>query len=364
MDPRLAALLDILERSPAFRQNPSAARLRQVAAQSPGTSVQITITPDQQIQTQACPPDAPVLLRHYLSSASYPGMAPGDRWLDVGQAEWVLEPYWILSAAAEQHFQGQLVGRLILGHGLGSPSGSWPLAATFNGAACLALESDAEVLKARLRQGWIDFQVNHLDEALRILKNAVRKQQAITVGLEADAAQTIATLARIGVVPDLALVFNRDESASRHDPALRAGLRALENLGTIVFAFASPQSAGAWPGCVPYDLQPMLRRGLGPLRWLIPQAGPRDMTRLDARLAETFVADMPLARWLQTYSRHFRDALIPSRAVWLDANQFTAWQTVLAGEISARNLPGPVLFCRDEIQEHGGRISYFVFPSA
>ncbi len=358
MDSRLATLLEVLERSQVFRQNPCAASLRQIASTAPGPALQFEITPDQPLQTRSCPPGGPVLLQT---------LSPGSgeaRWLDAGQAEWVMEPYWILAAAAERYFHGQFAGRLILGCGLGSPLGAWPLAITMNGAACLVLEPDAEALKTCLRQGWIDFQVNHLDEALRILKNAVRKQQAIAVGLKADVAQAVSALARIGVVPDLGLNLNLDANASRQDQALPAGLRTLENLGTVVYAFTSAKSSGAWPGQVPHDLQPMLSRGLRPLRWFAPQASQREMARLDARLAETFISDAPLARWLQSYSRHFRNAFIPSRAAWLDENQFVTWQTVLAGEISAGNLPGPVLLCRDEGQEHGGRISYDVVRHA
>jgi len=34
----------------------------------------------------------------------------------------------------------------------------------------------------RLKTGYCDFMVNNLDEALRILKNAVRKKEALSVG--------------------------------------------------------------------------------------------------------------------------------------------------------------------------------------
>ena len=46
----------------------------------------------------------------------------------------------------------------------------------------------AERIKKRLKTGYCDFMVNSLDEALRILKNAIRKKEAISVGLVGNCA--------------------------------------------------------------------------------------------------------------------------------------------------------------------------------
>ena len=45
--------------------------------------------------------------------------------------------------------------------------------------------------------------VNTLDEALRILKNAVRKKENISVGLVGNCGDIIPELAERGVVPDI-----------------------------------------------------------------------------------------------------------------------------------------------------------------
>jgi len=45
------------------------------------------------------------------------------------------------------------------------------------GAAFLGIDVDPERIKKRLKTGYCDFLVNTLDEALRILKNAVRKKE-------------------------------------------------------------------------------------------------------------------------------------------------------------------------------------------
>jgi len=50
-----------------------------------------------------------------------------------------------------------------------------------NGGAFLGIEVDAERIKRRIRSGYCDICVNSLDEAIRILKNAVRQKQAVSV---------------------------------------------------------------------------------------------------------------------------------------------------------------------------------------
>jgi len=44
------------------------------------------------------------------------------------------------------------------------------------------IDVDPERIKKRLKTGYIDVMVTSLDEALRILKNAVRKGEATSVG--------------------------------------------------------------------------------------------------------------------------------------------------------------------------------------
>ena len=60
--------------------------------------------------------------------------------------------------------------------------GAQPLAATMTGAAFLGIDVDPERIKKRLKTGYCDFMVTTLDEALRILKNAVRKKENFQSG--------------------------------------------------------------------------------------------------------------------------------------------------------------------------------------
>src|SRR5262249_940694 len=184
--------------------------------------------------------------------------------------------------------------------------GAQPLAATMNGAAFLGIDVDPERIKKRLRSGYIDVMVNSLDEALRILKNAVRKGEATSVGLVGNCADLIPELARRGVVPDLltdqtsahdpiggyvpngmsletALELrkrDRDEYRKRSLAAMAQhvqGMLDLQKLGSVTFdygnnirTFAYQQgvkNAYDFPGFVPEYIRPLFCEGKGPFRW-------------------------------------------------------------------------------------------------
>ena len=76
-------------------------------------------------------------------------------------------------------------------------------AANVAGAATLGCTSDPAALRHANRDGVADFLVTSLDEPLRILKNEVRKQQAVSVGVSAYPAVMAAEMRERGVLPDL-----------------------------------------------------------------------------------------------------------------------------------------------------------------
>ena len=76
-------------------------------------------------------------------------------------------------------------------------------AANIAGAASLAASASAAVLRQALHQGAIDILVNSLDEALRILKNEIRKRQPVSVGVAADPTQLADQMLDRGVLPDI-----------------------------------------------------------------------------------------------------------------------------------------------------------------
>src|SRR5215470_12696604 len=141
------------------------------------------------------------------------GQMTAGSWIYIGTQGILQGTYETFAAAAKKHFGGDLQGKLVVTGGIGGMGGAQPLAATMNGAAFLGIDVDPERIKKRLKTGYIDVMVNSLDEALRILKNAVRKGEATSVGLVGNCADVIPELAKRGVVPDLLT-----DQTSAHDP--------------------------------------------------------------------------------------------------------------------------------------------------
>src|ERR1700732_3100069 len=131
------------------------------------------------------------------------GQMTAGRWIYIGTQGILQGAYETVAAAAKKHFGGDLPGKLVVTGGMGGMGGAQPLAATMNGGAFLGIDVDPERIKRRVKTGYCDVMVTNLDEAVRILKNAVRKGEATSVGLVGNCADLVPELAKRGVVPDL-----------------------------------------------------------------------------------------------------------------------------------------------------------------
>src|SRR5271166_4478796 len=129
------------------------------------------------------------------------GQMTAGSWIYIGTQGILQGTYETFAACARKHFGGDLAGKLVVTGGMGGMGGAQPLAATMNGAAFLGIDVDPERIKRRVKTGYCDFMVTTLDEALRILKNAVRKKENVSVGLVGNCADVIPELAERGVVP-------------------------------------------------------------------------------------------------------------------------------------------------------------------
>src|SRR5271155_4347995 len=141
------------------------------------------------------------------------GQMTAGSWIYIGSQGIVQGTFETFAAAADKHFSGSLEGKFIVSGGMGGMGGAQPVAATMAGASFLGIDVDPSRIKKRLKTGYCDFMVTTLDEALRILKNAVRKKENVSVGLVGNCADIIPELAERGVVPDILT-----DQTSAHDP--------------------------------------------------------------------------------------------------------------------------------------------------
>jgi hypothetical protein len=96
-----------------------------------------------------------------------------------------------------------LGGKLLFAGSLDPTGARLVRAANIAGAASLSATADVSAQKHSIREGVVDFLVNSLDEALRILKNEIRKHQAVSVCVAASADLILQQMIERGVQPDI-----------------------------------------------------------------------------------------------------------------------------------------------------------------
>ena len=112
------------------------------------------------------------------------------------------------------------LGGMLLYAGELSPSSSRLLrAANIAGTASLTASADPELLRQANREGTVDFLVTTLDEALRILKNEIRKHQPVSVAVSRESSAVLADILDRGVLPDLLPPASPSQPGSQAEPA-------------------------------------------------------------------------------------------------------------------------------------------------
>lgn len=109
----------------------------------------------------------------------------------------------ISSADADESGERGLGGQLFYAGKLDESSRAAVRAANVGGAATLAASDDSDEQRQCIRDGVVDFAVTNLDEALRILKNEVRKRETVAVCVGAAPEAVEAEMRERGVAPDL-----------------------------------------------------------------------------------------------------------------------------------------------------------------
>ena len=96
-----------------------------------------------------------------------------------------------------------LGGKLLYAGELDREGRALIVAANIAGAASLAATDEPAAQKQAIRDGVADFLVTSLDEALRILKNQIRKRETVAVCVAAAPEAVGREMLRRGVLPDL-----------------------------------------------------------------------------------------------------------------------------------------------------------------
>ncbi len=313
-------------------------------------------------------------------------------WIYIGSQGIIQGTFETFAAAGERSFgaelAGDLRGKLIVSGGMGGMGGAQPLAATMTGAAFLGIEVDPERIKKRLKSGYCDFMANSLDEALRIMNDAVRNKQNISVGLVGNCADVIPELAERGVVPDIltdqtsahdplngyvpnGMSFEEALELRAHDPkayeqrSLEAiarhveGMLRLQKMGSVTFDYGNNirtfafqmgvKNAYDFPGFVPEYIRPLFCEGKGPFRWVALSGDAQDIAVTDDLVLELFPQNRKLARWIDLARKRIRFQGLPARICWLGYGERAEFGLAINKLVKQGKIKAPIVIGRDHL---------------
>jgi hypothetical protein len=115
----------------------------------------------------------------------------------------IYQLFTALASSSQLDEQSGLGGHLLYAGEIDDASRNLLYAANIAGAASLAASPDPVTQRQAIRDGVIDFLVTSLEEALRILKNEIRKRQTVSVAVATSAETLTAQMLDRGVLPDL-----------------------------------------------------------------------------------------------------------------------------------------------------------------
>jgi len=322
------------------------------------------------------------------------GQMTAGSWMYIGTQGIVQGTYETFAAAADQHFGGDLSGRLIVTGGMGGMGGAQPLAAKMNGAVMLCVEVNAAKIARRIETGYCDRMTASLDEALQWIRAAQQNRTALSIGLVGNCADVLPELVRRRVMPDLVT-----DQTSAHDPLngyIPSGLslgeaatlrrqkpseyteRALDSIAAHVHAMLALQEAGAvvfdygnnirtmahqrgvqnayrFPGFVPAYIRPLFCQGRGPFRWIALSGDPADIAATDQAALNLFPENASLQRWIPLAQKYVRFQGLPARICWLGYGERAAMGLKINELVGTGSLKAPVVIGRDHLD--GGSVA-------
>lgn len=322
-----------------------------------------------------------------LGLTMYGQMTAGS-WIYIGTQGILQGTYETFAACADKYFNGNLAGKFLLTAGLGGMGGAQPLAATMNGAACLAVEVDRSRIEKRLHTKYVDKMTDNLDEALKWIQDSRFKQQAVSVALLGNAADVLPELVRRGITPDVltdqtsahdtlngyvphGINYEKALTLRKSNPEkyiamarvsivehVKAMLE-LKKRGAITFDYGNNIRGEAFtnglkdafniPGFVPEYIRPLFCDGKGPFRWAALSGEPEDIYRTDRAVIEAFPENKPLVRWIEKAQKQVKFQGLPSRICWLGYGERAKMGKIFNDLVGRGEIRAPIVIGRDHL---------------
>jgi urocanate hydratase len=322
-----------------------------------------------------------------LGLTMYGQMTAGS-WIYIGSQGIVQGTYECFAEIARRRHGGSLAGTITVTAGLGGMGGAQPLAVTMNGGVALCIEVERERIERRLQTRYLDELADDLDDAVARCLAAKADRRALSVGLEANAADVLPALLAmgfeadivtdqtsahdplVGYIPNRMTIAEADElRASDREEYLRRSRAAIAahcaamvgflDAGSEVFDYGNSlraearlggfERAFAYPGFVPAYIRPLFCEGKGPFRWVALSGDEADIAATDRAVLEELPDDDRLARWMKQASEKIAFQGLPARICWVGYGERHRLGLRFNEMVRSGELKGPIVIGRDHL---------------
>jgi len=316
------------------------------------------------------------------------GQMTAGSWIYIGTQGIIQGTYETFAACARKHFGSSLRGKFVLTAGMGGMSGAQPLAVTMNEGVILDVEVDPKKIERRVKQGFCDIMVYDLDEALKLVFEAVKKKIPRSIGLVGNASDIHPELVKRDIIPDVvtdqtsahdplngyvpggmsleeALELRRknpDEYIKRSYESIARHMEAIlemQKKGAIAFDYgnnirgqalkAGVKDAFRVPGFVLEYIRPLFCEGKGPFRWVALSGDPEDIYITDKVVCELFPENESLLRWIKLAEEKVPFQGLPARICWLGYGERDKAGLIFNKLVKEGKIKAPIVIGRDHL---------------
>jgi len=316
------------------------------------------------------------------------GQMTAGSWIYIGTQGIIQGTYETFAACARKHFGGSLKGKFVLTAGMGGMSGAQPLAVTMNEGVILDVEVDPKRIERRVKQGFCDVMVYDLDEALKLVDEALKKKEPKSIGLVGNASEIHPELVKRGIIPDVVTdqtsahdelngyvpggisleeaielrhknpkeyIKRAYESMARHMEAILE----MQKQGAVAFDYGNNLRGQAYkagvkdafkvPGFVLEYIRPMFCEGRGPFRWVALSGEKEDIYKTDEEVLKLFPEDETLRRWINLAREKVPFQGLPARICWLGYGERAEFGLRINHLVRKGELKAPIVIGRDHL---------------
>jgi urocanate hydratase len=230
--------------------------------------------------------------------------------------------------------------------------------------------------------------VKDLDKALKLVKDRVRSNEPISVGLVGNCAEIFPEIFRRGVLPDIVtdqtsahdelngyvpegLTIAEANRLRKRDPKDYikrsyesmvkhcAAMIKFQKAGSIVFDYGNNlrgqaktgglKNAFDYPGFVPAYVRPLFCEGKGPFRWAALSGDPGDIAVTDDLILRHFSKNRMLVRWIKMAREKIPFQGLPSRICWLGYGERARFGEIINDHVKTGKIKAPIVIGRDHL---------------